>query len=63
MIEEHSPVLVGAGEIRPHSHYWIIEEAHGPLSTGTCRCGAVKQFHNWDKEHDFVTNTEAKIGC
>ena len=61
--EKHSPVLVGVGTDTPHLHHWHIEEAHGPLSVGTCSCGAVRQFRNWDKEHDYVTSTEARIGC
>ena len=30
-----------------HHHYWIIESANGPTSTGVCKyCGAEKEFFN-----------------
>ncbi len=42
-----------------HAHHWLIEEANGLISTGTCkRCGATKEFRNWLEESDFVTNEE-----
>ena len=28
-------------------HHWVIEEANGPTSPGTCqRCGETKEFQN-----------------
>ncbi len=28
-------------------HYWVIESAGGPTSSGVCRfCGAQREFHN-----------------
>ena len=28
-------------------HFWMIEVANGPTSSGTCKnCGAVKEFYN-----------------
>jgi hypothetical protein len=43
-----------------HAHHWIIEEAHGPRSRGTCkRCGAERDFRNWLGESgDFTTQEE-----
>ncbi len=29
-----------------HYHHWRIAEANGPMSDGTCACGAVKRFPN-----------------
>jgi len=61
-IKEHSPVLMGVG-VSPHPHHWVIEEAHGSVSLGKCHCGETRLFHNWDRSHDYVTSTEARIGC
>lgn len=41
-----------------HAHSWRIEEANGPVSMGTCPCGAEKEFKNWLAEGDFITQTE-----
>jgi hypothetical protein len=31
-------------------HHWLLEEAQGPTSWGTCKwCGAKRQFANWDE--------------
>ena len=28
-------------------HYWVIEEADGPISSGVCKiCGEKRKFHN-----------------
>jgi len=46
------------------AHHWIIEPNEQPVSFGRCKyCGQVRLFKNWDAKHDFVLNTEAKIGC
>lgn len=46
------------------AHHWIIEPNLQPVSVGRCKyCGQVRLFKNWDEKHDFVMNTEAKIGC
>lgn len=29
-----------------HAHHWIIAEANGPTSPGTCSCGAERLFKN-----------------
>ena len=45
-----------------HIHHWMLEEASGPLSRGSCReCHAERDFHNWLPELDFVTRTERNI--
>ncbi|HET7737270.1 MAG TPA: hypothetical protein VFK32_01735 [Tepidiformaceae bacterium] len=42
-----------------HSHHWILEEASGPVSRGSCReCHAERDFQNWLPELDFVTRAE-----
>ncbi|MCC7366541.1 MAG: hypothetical protein IT303_19440 [Dehalococcoidia bacterium] len=42
-----------------HAHRWLIEEARGPQSRGTCRvCGTEKMFRNWLEDADFITNEE-----
>jgi hypothetical protein len=31
----------------PCAHYWVIEYANGPVSTGRCKhCGLTKNFYN-----------------
>ena len=50
-----APPSLGAG----HAHRWLIEEANGPTSRGTCRvCKAERVFKNWLEDTDFVTNEE-----
>ena len=39
---------VGAGQL-PHAHRWRIEEPDGPVSAGSCACGASRDFWNADK--------------
>jgi len=47
-------------------HYWLIEPAAGPTSSGVCRfCGAQREFHNtfpelhlWSSEIDRQTGRE-----
>jgi len=32
----------------PCIHYWIIKQANGPISIGTCKiCNTAKEFINW----------------
>ena len=41
-----------------HAHHWVIEEARGPRSRGTCkRCGVEREFRNWLGD-DFSTQEE-----
>lgn len=45
-------------------HHWVIEPNERPVSVGRCKyCTQVRLFKNWDASHDFILNTEAKIGC
>ena len=30
-----------------HAHHWIIAEANGPTSPGTCHCGETREFSNY----------------
>jgi hypothetical protein len=47
-----------------HSHHWVIGEANGPMSTGTCKtCGAAKLFKNWLEDSDFITNEEHRVAA
>ena len=67
-IEEPSPgSSVQEGELDtppPHVHQWRIAEPEGAESLGICwTCREWRMFKNWDEANDFVTNTEAKIGC
>ena len=33
--------------VRPHTHFWLIESAHGPMSRGVCKyCGLAQEFRN-----------------
>jgi len=35
------------------AHHWLIAEPDGPMSLGRCtRCGATKEFHNWNTDLD-----------
>ena len=35
-------------------HYWLIESANGPTSTGFCKyCGVERVFHNSPPEYAF----------
>ena len=39
------------------THYWLIEEAKGPTSKGTCKlCGATSEFTNHPQELDRYNN-------
>ena len=32
---------------RPHTHFWLIESARGPMSRGVCKyCGLTREFQN-----------------
>ena len=33
-----------------HRHHWIIDPPRGPMSTGRCACGEVRQFDNVGEE-------------
>ncbi len=51
------PTLIGT-----HAHRWLIDEPHGPTSSGACRiCGAHREFRNWLWETDFTTMTEREL--
>ena len=44
-------------------HFWVIEEAQGRYSMGTCnKCGATKRFRNFLEELDYLTNTDKRLG-
>ena len=48
--------------IGTHAHRWILDEPHGPTSSGACRiCGAHREFRNWLWETDFTTMTEREL--
>ena len=33
--------------VRPHTHFWLIAGAHGPMSRGVCKyCGETQEFRN-----------------
>ena len=50
--------------VTDHAHHWVINEANGPISSGTCkRCGAGRLFKNWLEEGDFTTNEEHRIAA
>lgn len=47
-----------------HAHRWLIAEANGPVSGGTCKiCGASKDFRNWIEEADFTTFSERAMAA
>lgn len=42
-----------------HFHHWKIEEPDGMISVGICKhCGAKREFKNWLRDGDFITNEE-----
>lgn len=50
-------------------HFWIIETANGPVSSGVCRlCGSRREFHNYlsdclaNKDRDKFEEWLAKNG-
>ena len=46
---------VSVMEKEERSHYWVIEGATGPISSGVCKfCGTVKKFHNSIPEADYL---------
>lgn len=56
--------LVSPAAQPDHAHRWLIEEANGPQSLGTCKvCGATKAFRNWFEESDFGTITERTLAA
>ncbi len=47
-----------------HAHRWLIAEANGPTSGGTCKiCGASKDFRNWIEEADYTTFSERAMAA
>ncbi|MCK9520826.1 MAG: hypothetical protein M0R74_17655 [Dehalococcoidia bacterium] len=47
-----------------HFHRWRIEEPSGPTSTGVCKvCGATKEFKNFLRDMDFITNEEHRTAA
>lgn len=41
------------------THHWMIKEPDGMVSEGRCKyCGRVKDFRNFSKEFDFVSQEE-----
>lgn len=42
-------------------HYWLIEEANGPTSSGVCKyCGGKKEFYNAFQSKDIKFGEGAK---
>lgn len=44
-------------------HHWMLAEANGPRSQGTCKhCGAEREFSNYLPFQDFLTQAEQRLG-
>jgi len=56
---EHSAEAGGGG----HVHRWRIEAQGGPVSAGSCACGAVREFANsWDRDSSAWALSRGRAG-
>lgn len=46
----------------PHAHHYRLEEPNGPLSLGTCPCGARRDFKNFQEEGEFLSKKLTPCG-
>lgn len=65
MIEEQiADSGINDDDLQGCQHHWVIQEADGPFSSGSCRlCGALREFKNYlEASHwgDEKTRTESR---